>query len=285
VAVTGDDVLILRRTEAGMVIYSKDAKRHDMHVHGGCFRSIREIKRYLKLEVADHMYDSATRRVYHIAASESYGRAEVDFTMGSGQGDTITGNSLIYIHLVLLWVTFDFPPLERMFSLYGFLVEGYEAVFSWDRVTDFDFLQKIFLFNDLGEVVPAPKPGRILARLFWSPEKRSEHHMKKYCYQVALGVYHDAAHVPLINDICLNIFAQFPNFSGVDPIMEKYAIHTSAVHVEGHQNLGLLASRYSLSDLELNSLRQRLRNWKWGEFLDDNATRSCFEAIVSIDCN
>lgn len=279
VAVQGDDSLILILVEGVLMYLSSDFSRYDMSQRVAHFRCTWDLIERMGLSCPDPVRNIiqcqqgiiGRGRVYHLGA----GYLRIRGTMASGDGVTITFNSLILIQAVVSF-------LESRAGLSGFSDHmarlGFAVTYATGRLYDaplaMDFLQSRFWLCSDGSRRLGPKPGRILSRFFWIPKKfNSERKYRRAASEMAFGLLFVAAHVPLINDICLRVLELEPvtrSYWALEGPAELRSWRTGDGIGEHPDSLYEMAMFYNVPITSLLELRSRCRVWNFGEAIDDN---------------
>jgi len=216
-AVQGDDSLMVYKDTTGTLQYlSSDFSRYDMSQRVSHFTAVWELWDLLGLSppkaVGSFIKDQQgvptaenprpRGRIYRL----SCGKLELMGSMASGDGVTITFNSLTLIMAMLQFLATDrnVEKFKPLMATLGFSVTYTNG--SMNTPLRLDFLQSRPWLAETGERIFGPKPGRILARFFWIPRHYADpEKYKREAEQMARGLLSIANHVPVINDLCRRI--------------------------------------------------------------------------------
>jgi len=212
------------------------------------------------------------------------GKLMVPGTMASGDGVTITFNSLILIMTILSFYA-TLQPLHRFPEYVSTLGFTATVMFHHTRsILRTDFLQSRFWLEATGGRVFGPKPGRILARFFWIPRRYTKH--SKYRLEAAnmsLGLLSQASHIPIINDICRRVLElERPNVATLEAHPQELASWRVGDSPEEHPHtLSEMSDLYHIPYESLQALRKRCREWSFGEPIDNTAELSATVAAIA----
>jgi hypothetical protein len=284
-AVTGDDVLILRKRGEEWEVASLDMKRYDMHMHKAAFETSWELMETWRLyRLAWRMQKQAKLRTYRIRSTEGFGQLKVRYTQASGNGDTISTNSLVAVIPAIYAMTHGYDVHECYWKA-GFYPTGGWQPYRRGHM-NFDFLQRLPLLDRNGDITPIPKPGRILSRAFWSPNQLRASNRLPFCKAVIQSIRKDVMHCPLLNDLVARIEELSPGDSKIHlgrDALDVERMRAARPHKEARSAEMDLSIRYGISISDIRLMRQRIRAWKPGEFLDDHTTRRAFQRLVEVD--
>jgi len=285
IAVCGDDTLVFEKQRGRIYVQSLDISRFDMHIHRAALETSWEKMRGLGLgRLATLLEKQATPRRYRIRSTAGFGRLKVANTRASGDGDTISSNTLVAAYPAIYACVLGLDAVE-VYRKCGFVVTGKRCL--WQRgQLNYDFLQRLMLLNDRGETHPCPKPGRILARAFWASNNVAPRRRLEYCRAVVDSIDNDCAHCPLLNDLCARIKQLHPRKATIKLPREAYELNrlrSNRPSKESRQAEWTLADRYGLGVAEIRAMRSRIRAWSPGEFLDDERTADYFRRVAIID--
>jgi len=284
IAVQGDDSLILRKEEGQCVVYNTDFSRYDMSQRVAHFEGVwwllEKLGVFVESEVAWVIKLQQNLRIYKNQAAN----LRVRGTMASGDGVTITFNSITLIVAVVSWLEEGGDLQEHMknFGLAVTLTKG-----TMHQPLCVDFLQSRPWQIEGGGRVFGPKPGRILARFFWIPRKytgiKADHRYRSDIASMAYGLLAVANHVPIVNDICHRILdleeARGHRWDLEGP-EELRKWRTGSWEVESEHSLQEMAGFYGVDFESLERLRQRCRQWNFGEAIDNDVVLSEVVALM-----
>lgn len=204
-------------------------------------------------------------KVYHT----SMGTMKVHSTMASGDFITITYNSLVLMQAFASWGRVDFEGHMRAL---GFAVTYKES--GLDNLIHVDFLQCRPWLTARGERVFAPKPGRILARFFWTDKLFSDN--KKYLAELkgmVIGLWPLCSHVPIINDLLRNLIELLVDieparhkFDGPEEIQRWFEGSSEEEH---EHTIDEMSQLYNVDVFDLKLLRSRCQTWNFDGCIDN----------------
>lgn len=285
VAVCGDDTLVFRWVNGKVVVSSLDISRFDMHIHRAALETSWDwMKRFGLSHLASVLRRQASPRRYRIRTSEGFGRLRVYGTRASGDGDTISSNTLVAIYPALS-ALLNGEDIRQVYWDCGFVVTGKDVDWQWGEC-DYDFLQRIMLPTDEQKLRPTPKPGRILTRAFWSQTPLRPDRRLEYCRAVVDSIRGDVMHCPLLNDLVRRIDQLYPKAPRIKlprEYREDHRLLAGKAAVEHPAAELWLARRYDLWVEDIKEMRERIRRWEPGDFLDDLATRDAFKRVAEVD--
>lgn len=290
-AVQGDDSLLLYKEGEHIIFLSSDMSRYDMCQRVSHFRACWDFIERIGISCPDKVTSIIKRqqgltgkqRVYHANTLV----AHITGTMASGDGVTITFNSLTLILAIVGWVEARGTSFTEHMASLGFVVTYAHAVL--DKPLEIDFLQSRPWLTALGDRVFGPKPGRILSRFFWIDKKyNSEGKYRTDARAMAYGLLSLSSHVPLINDICMRVL----EISGdcrdrlVDDglPLELSFWKKGSWESEHPDTVVEMSGLYGLVPSDIEVARKRCRTWSWGEHIDNTPElRRIFSTIASVD--
>lgn len=286
-AVMGDDVLVLQKVNEEWEVTSLDISRFDQHIRECHLQVGFDMMAQLKCKMLRKwMMKMCLPRNYTIHHPFADGHLRVTGTRASGDPDTISSNSLITI-LVAWDAMIQKADLRKSFWDAGFVVTGDTQMF---HVGKWDFLQKVFYpaKTQTGcRFHPAPKIGRFVARAFWSPIPYSYKNMPGYCRGVALSLQNDFKHVPIARALVSRILELT---EGHEPKLDRETLRAMEYGLYSKQSSDMdpavyqfIESRYGFGKAACDAIENRIARLKWDEFVDDEATREFWEAIIRVD--
>jgi hypothetical protein len=277
--------LVLQQLGGEWRVASLDMKRFDMHIHqAACETSWGCMRRIGLKHLATRLEKQARRRRYRIRSPDGFGKLIVPYTRASGDGDTISSNSLIAV-IPAIYALITQEDIIQTYWRAGFVATGGWQIYERGRL-DYDFLQRLPMEDAYGNIAPTPKPGRILSRAFWSSNNISARRRLEYCRAVVDSIRADVAHCPLLNDMVARIDELHPGKATIKldrNSQEPTRLRNVYRHDEAVDAVSRLAERYGVTESELLAARRRIRAWQPGEFLDDTATLHVFHRVVFVD--
>ena len=282
-AVQGDDSLYIYKRNGKLVILCADMSRYDMSQRVSHLHMAWKLIDYLRIppcRVRREAEQQYRARKYHT----SLGTVIVEGTMASGDFVTITINSLILICSFISWDELDFE--DHMAKL-GFAVTFKES--TMENLLQVDFLQCRPWLTQGGYRVFGPKPGRIMARFFWTDKTYSDN--RKYLMELkgmVIGLWPLASHIPIINDLLRNLIELLLDiepvkrqFEGPEELQRWFegSSEEESEHTEDE-----MCQLYSITYFDLKLLRQRCRNWNFDGRIDNTRELTAtVEKIARVD--
>ncbi len=282
IAVQGDDILIVRGAEESLAFVNIDLSRYDMTqrpAHFACsWRLVDDLHltemlpRHVRETFEEQQGLNGDLKVYNSRAAQ----LRVLGTMASGDGLTITFNSLTILQATIFALENDPNNIERVFSDFGFTPTMTTA--TDQQVLDVDFLQSRPWMTTRGIRVFAPKPGRILSRFFYTDRQIvNEEKRKVYAYRMAEGLLSLSSHVPIINTLCRRVMTvtapalqRYPKLFWEDGEAFELRHWRQGSTEEEHKNSRKeFCTFYGITLAELQLLEDRVERWEWMEPVDD----------------
>jgi len=277
IAVQGDDSLLIMKTGDDVHLISSDMSRYDMSINTSHLEAVWKFLEYIEYPLPDKVVDfikdqqSLKRepREYHTRLWTLW----ITGTMASGDGVTITFNSLILLLTISSWVLLNKDqPFDRYLSNVGFSVTYSRLPLC--RLIEVDYLQSRLWLTDAGVRVLGPKPGRIMARFFYIDRKhrRDEGYIGE-AKAMSLGLLSIASHVPIINDLCRRVLELTEEVKAA-PHKEDHPDELRSWAVGSHETenpdtIYEMASLYCVDPADLFTLRKRCSCWSFCEPIDN----------------
>lgn len=278
----GDDLLFIDPDHAGgPIIESMDASRFDQHT----IDEILECNALIYEKLGWHeevAYSRATiEKVYKIRPGfgGAKGTIKVVGTQASGKWDTLGGNSLPMLGIARFCIQTKQYVRDVLFKA-GYVCTGPKCGATELKA---DFLQNLPYPTSDDGIRFGPKIGRILSRTFWHDQPLSPDKCLPFALGVMIGMANDIQHIPILNDL----FARLQEIVSKPWFAKKKNVHALTQSefpaAEHPRTIHLLADRYQVDYQQLLSLRQYVRNWQPGTFLDDGHEH-LMHVIVVEDC-
>ena len=285
-AVQGDDSLFIYWKGGVVVVLCADMSRYDMSIRVAHMMNVWRFLEWLNVDqpaTKALQVDQQYKRTYHTP----YGKYIVEGTMASGDSVTISFNSIILMMAFISWFEeqSDFP---KFMNSIGFSVTYKETNMSTEP-PNVDFLQCRPWMTRRGCRVFGPKPGRILSRLFWIDKTygREIQYLQELKTMV-IGLWPLASHVPIINDLLLNLVELLRD---VEPVGRRFdGPQELANWFEGSSEdehpctISEMCDLYGLQYEDLDDLRYRCKNWNFDGPIDNNpALTETVRRIARVD--
>jgi hypothetical protein len=277
-AYCGDNMLIID----GDVAYLIDLSRQDMHMTRENTFSV-DYLLTLGLHKEAAYFATQHRKRYRSQKRSDPVTAEINGTQPSGRGDTTLNNSgTVDTMLHALLEPGDLLSKEAIHNLIWNL--GFSPkieVVNWrNNVLSVEFLQQRMypaLVDGVRKIHPGNRLGRVLFRTFWTRDSLKVEKKRGLMRAIALSLYADNRHVPIINDVLkriLQLTIRDKPYEDTDLRADKRRIIDTDPIVnydlrETPETLGLIAQALSLPVTDLMRMRATIRKLPlfscWGE--------------------
>jgi hypothetical protein len=294
-AVQGDDSLIFYMEGGVLKVLCADISRYDMSQRQSHFRATLALLDRMPIQPAPALVRRTIEQQASLGGDECvvykmpFGSARVCGTMASGNGVTITFNTITLTQAnVAILIKGLIADYENQMLRYGLAVTYMIGNFE-DNPLQADFLQMRLWLNAAGDRVFGPKPGRIMARFFHTDRFYTyEEGYKCMAKTFALGLISLGNHIPIINDLCIRVLDLTKDLTPVKlrfgEIAELDAWRQGSYEKENVRTEHEMANFYGLESADIKCIRERIRIWEWDEPIDNTPyLRLVIGRIVSID--
>lgn len=256
--------------------YERDAVNYDSSIQRPHFL----FKRYVyKLMNMDPSFESFVNKSFKVRGTSSVKGSQsgvLDYslfgTVKSGQNDTTLGNGLVNIAIafeacvalglkadiivtgddliVVVEGDFDEHKLANVEKQYG-IVPEYR---KFDEPWQIEFASGVFISDAILGQVYVPKPGRLLARLFWTVRPPSRKRHRDYVHSVVCGQIPLCGSIPIIGD-----FLKYNDLGGNLINVSKKERLSTHVHFDNASIMNWLFQRYGLYQTDVEELQMLMK--------------------------